>query len=222
MKAYLLYQLFSVAAMCISAEAGQMTTVGSTIKLETAASEATGACIATLESHGTYSPASSGVALLSGCAIRMRHNLLELSKDPVEANFRIVGYLKSEPEKLPAIGTPFLLIGGVVGERLEITKIVEPTVSNIQVVSKILEGRGMKISPIHGAELQAILEPSTPSAPLVPPLTVEIQRGVKPSSDVSKQATNEPTRYSIQSLVIMALILVAFALLWWQLKKKKM
>jgi len=222
MKSNSSYQLIMVAAMMfISAEAGQLTTVGSTIELETAASEATGACIDTLESHGTYNPASSGVALLSGCALRMRHNLLELSNDPVEANFRIVGYLKSEPEQLPAIGAPFLFIGAVVGERLEVTKIVEPTVSNIQVVSKILEGRGMKISPIQEAELEALLEPSTTSVPLIPSLTDVIQPGAKPSSAVSKQVTEEVARNSMRWVVIMALILAAIGLLWLLMKKHK-
>lgn len=143
--------------ICLPAKAQQMLRAGNSSELASAASEAAGACIATIESRGMLQPGASGTALYLGCRAEVRHNLIKDDQDPKYVDFPILDSIGKKREELPELGIPFLLLGKMENQKFNLRKIAAPTIANIKIVLDVFEKRGMKVSPVSEEELNALL-----------------------------------------------------------------
>jgi hypothetical protein len=220
MKSNLLHQLTIVAtALCLSADAQQPTTAGSSIDLASAASSGTAACVATFESHGYRSLGATGVTEYLGCRVTVRHNLLKDSEAVKSVALRVVAQLTGEREYLPELGVPYLLIGANQSNQMDVQKIVSPTASNIQAVIQILERRGLRVEAIGETELESLLVSASKSAPPMPSPTNGVTVKTAPTAlEKIHVARKGPTSSPPWSIVV--LIVAAIGLLWLLVKKR--
>jgi len=134
-------------------------------KLEEAALSSAAFCIATLERLGRPNAGAPGETVYTQARIKIIQNIRTGQFETTTCSLSVQAFppgSREPSEIIPPIGQPFLMIGDVVNGQLRIAKIVEPTSDNVDLVKRVLRGRGIDLFEPQAGQSAGAQQPLIP------------------------------------------------------------
>jgi hypothetical protein len=122
--------------------------IGSNLQLDAVADNAGIFCIATFEFEGKLGLGSAGYYDLTQALIKLEHNLLDGDLQTTSCDYVIESTfpLKDAASVLPIRGKPYLMVGSLEGRKFFISKAVDPSKENLDIVLKVIQKRGLPLN----------------------------------------------------------------------------
>lgn len=192
--------------------------IGSSLGLEAVADNAGIFCIASFEFEGKLGLGSAGYYDLTQALIKLEHNLLDGDLQTTSCDYVMESTfpLKDAASALPIRGKPYLMIGSLQGRQFSISKAVDPSKENLDIVLKVIRKRGLQLNS------EGETDPATQEAkPISTPFLLEQLKKktpeAKPTPTTPSVESAPPTPWSI----IVVLIVAATGVLCLLMKKRK-
>ena len=186
-------------------------------KLEEAALSSAAFCIAEFEHLGKPYPGAPGESFYSEARIKIIQNIRTGQFETTTCSLSVQAFPpgSSEPsEILPPIGQPFLMIGDVVNGQLRIAKIVEPTSDNVELVKRVLRGRGIDLFEPQADQGAGAQQPPKPMDKTAQTPKTKIGNSRQTAASETKEKLSSATPW------FAAVVLIVAGLLCFWLKKR--
>ena len=192
---------------------------GSERRLEDVAQSAEGFCIAEFESLGTPDAGSPGSTYYSNAVLKIKRNLADEKFKALSCSYSVQTYPESAKEDAPTVGKTFLMLGSFSGETFNVTKLVEPTDSNVGLVEQVLRARGIEINRNINAPSEKPQDAANPQE--VRSISASpVERAVKAPKAQSPQLASAVSSPTIPWRIIAVVTVAGLGLLWLLLKRR--